>query len=113
MLVAFVSMRWSALKGCSSFSSGKGERYRLSRTGNRKLNSVIHVIAVTQARMYPPAIAFIERKRSEGMGNREALRCLKRHIGRTLFKTMLRSERARSTTVVHAEFSTLEVAVAV
>ena len=94
-------------------SSGKSERYRLNRTGNRKLNSVIHVIAVTQARMHPPAIAFIERKRSEGMSNREALRCLKRHIGRALFKTMLRSERTRTETVVHAEFGTREVAVAV
>ena len=38
--------------------------------------------------MHPPAIAFIERKRAEGMSTREALRCLKRHIARTVFKTM-------------------------
>jgi hypothetical protein len=47
------------------------------------------------------------------MSNREALRCLKRHIGRALFKTMLRSERTCTETVVHAEFGTREVAVAV
>ncbi len=94
-------------------SPGKSERYRLNRTGNRKLNSVIHVIAVTQARMHPSAIAFIERNRSEGMSNREALRCLKRYIGRVLYKTMVGAERTRSNRVVHAQFGTREVAVAV
>ena len=94
-------------------SSGKSERYRLNRTGNRKLNSVIHVIAVTQARMHPPAIAFIERKRAEGMSNREALRCLKRHIGRVLYKTMVRAEKARVVSVVRIDFPPSPTAVAV
>lgn len=96
-----------------SVSSGKSERHRLNRTGNRKLNSTIHMIAVTQARMYPPAIAFMDKKRSEGMSNREALRCLKRHIGRAIFKTMLRAERARPEPVVHVDFGVRAVAVAV
>lgn len=94
-------------------SSGRSERHRLNRTGNRKLNSAIHMIAVTQARMYPPAIAYMERKRSEGMSNREALRCLKRHISRALFKTMLRAERERECRVVHVDFSPVRAAVAV
>jgi transposase len=94
-------------------SSGKSERHRLNRTGNRKLNSTIHMIAVTQARMHPPAIAFMERKRSKGMSNREALRCLKRHISRAVFKTMLRSERARASGVARVDFVTGPVAVAV
>lgn len=76
-------------------SSGKSERHRLNRTGNRKLDSTIHMIAGTQARMHPPAIAFMDKKRSEGMSDREALRCLKRHIAPALFKAMLRAERAR------------------
>jgi transposase len=76
-------------------SSGKTTRHRLNRRGNRRLNSVLHIIAVTQARMYPPAIAFVARKRAEGMSMREALRCLKRHIARTVFKTMRRAEQAR------------------
>ena len=40
------------------------------------------MIAVTQARMHPPAIAYMERKKVEGMSYREGLRCLKRHIAR-------------------------------
>jgi transposase len=76
-------------------SSGKTIRHRLNRRGNRRLNSVIHMIAVTQLRMHPPAIAFVERKRAQGMSTREALRCLKRYIARTLFKTMRRAAQAR------------------
>ena len=76
-------------------SSGKTARHRLNRRGNRRLSSVLHIIAVTQARMHPPAVAFVERKRAEGLSTREALRCLKRHIARTVCRTMHRAEQAR------------------
>jgi len=94
-------------------SSGKSERHRLNRTGNRKLNCVIHMIAVTQLRTHPPAIEFMEKKRADGMSNREALRCLKRHIARALYKTMVRAERARAEGVVHVDFAPVAVAAAV
>jgi transposase len=94
-------------------SSGKSERHRLNRTGNRQLNSAIHMIAVTQARMHPPAIAFMARKKAQGMSNREALRCLKRHISRTVYKTMLRAERARAADIIQVDFGADPVALAV
>lgn len=94
-------------------SSGKSCRHRLNRCGNRKLNSVVHMIALTQARMHPPAIAYMQRKQTEGMSNREALRCLKRMIARTVFKTMLRAERAVADSVVEVGFGPHPVAVAV
>lgn len=46
------------------------------------LNCAFHRIAVTQARIHPHTRAFLERKRSEGKSNREALRSLKRHLVR-------------------------------
>jgi transposase len=84
--------------GCAplAVASGRSTRHRLNRTGNRKLNSTVHMIAVTQARMHPPAIEFMQRKQEQGMSYREALRCLKRHLARVLFKTMLRMERSRA-----------------
>lgn len=94
-------------------SSGRTERYRLNRCGNRKLNSVLHVIAVTQARMHPPAITYMERKQAEGMSYREALRCLKRHIARVVYKTMLRAETASRGEVVEASFGADSIALAV
>jgi transposase len=94
-------------------SSGKSCRHRLNRCGNRKLNLVVHMIAVTQARMHPPAIAYMQRKQAGGMSYREALRCLKRHLARVVFKTMLRTERAAAGRVVTPCFRTDPVAIAV
>jgi len=76
-------------------SSGQRQRHRLNRTGNRQLNSALHRIAVTQKRIHPPAQTFLERKRQEGQNEREALRCLKRHLARTVYKTLLRIELRR------------------
>jgi transposase len=47
-------------------SSGKHQRHRLDRGGNRQLNCALHRIAVTQGRVHPPARAYLERKQSEG-----------------------------------------------
>ena len=101
--------------GCAPLcvSSGKSSRHRLNRRGNRKLNSVVHMIALTQARMHPPAITYMARKQAEGMSYREALRCLKRHVARLIYKTMLRAERAGAGRVVSAQFAVGDVAIAV
>jgi transposase len=69
-------------------SSGRSRRHRLDRGGNRQLNCALHRIAVTQARMHPPARAYLERKQSEGKSRREAIRCLKRQLVRVVFNTL-------------------------
>jgi transposase len=69
-------------------SSGKSQRHRLDRGGNRQLNAALYRIAITQARYYPPAREYLERKRSEGKSRREALRCLKRLLARVVFNTL-------------------------
>jgi transposase len=74
-------------------SSGKQRRHRLDRGGNRQLNCALHRIAVTQGRVHPPARVYLERKQSEGKSRREALRCLKRQLARTVY-TMLKTESA-------------------
>jgi len=58
-------------------SSGKTNRHRLDRGGNRQINTAIHRVAVTRARCHPETRVYIDRKRAEGKTNREALRCLK------------------------------------
>jgi transposase len=69
-------------------SSGKHRRHRLDRGGNRQLNCALHRIAITQARVHPPARAYLERKQSEGKSRREAIRCLKRQLARTVYTTL-------------------------
>ena len=69
-------------------SSGKHQRHRLDRGGNRQLNCALHRIAITQARVHPPARAYLERKQGEGKSRREAIRCLKRQLARTVYTTL-------------------------
>jgi transposase len=69
-------------------SSGKQRRHRLNRKGNRQLNCALHRIAVTQGRVHAPAREFLARKQAEGKSRREALRCLKRHLARVVFKLL-------------------------
>src|SRR5947209_1102813 len=69
-------------------SSGKHRRHRLDRGGNRQLNCALHRIAITQGRVHPPARAYLERKQTEGKTRREAIRCLKRQLARTVYTTL-------------------------
>jgi transposase len=66
-------------------SSGNTNRHRLDRGGNRQINTAIHRVAVTRARCHPETKAYLQRKRAEGKTNREALRCLKRHLTRRIW----------------------------
>jgi transposase len=69
-------------------SSGRIQRHRLDRGGNRQLNSALYRIAITQARYHPEARAYLERKQAEGKSRREAIRCLKRLLVRVVFNTL-------------------------
>jgi transposase len=69
-------------------SSGKQRRHRLDRGGNRQLNCALHRIAITQGPVHAPARAYLERKQSEGKSRREAIRCLKRQLARTVYTTL-------------------------
>jgi transposase len=64
------------------------QRHRLDRGGNRQLNCALYRIAITQARVHPPARAYLERKQAEGKSRREAIRCLKRTLARVIFNTL-------------------------
>jgi transposase len=67
-------------------SSGKSHRHRLHRGGNRQLNRALHVIAITRSRVDPETRAYLAKKRAEGKSQREAMRCLKRHLARRFYR---------------------------
>jgi transposase len=66
-------------------SSGKTNRHRLDRGGNRQINATIHRIAVTRLRCHRETQDYIARKRAEGKSTKEAIRCLKRHLTRRIW----------------------------
>jgi transposase len=69
-------------------SSGQTIRYRLDRSGDRKLNRALHMILVTRKRTHPATIAYIARRLAEGKTRREANRCLKRYLARNLYRLL-------------------------
>jgi transposase len=79
-------------------SSGPRKVYRLSRRGNRRLNHVIHMAAVTQIRYrHSDGRAYYERKLAEGKTPKEALRSLKRQISDAIFARLQADARRAAT----------------
>ena len=70
-------------------SSGEQTRHRLSRAGNRRMNHMIHIAAVTQIRLDTDGRAYYRRKRAEGKKPLEAIRCLKRRISDAFYRQLL------------------------
>lgn len=79
---------FAALCGASPIeaSSGKARRHRLNRGGDRRANRALHVIAAHRMRTDPGTAAYVERRRSEGLTDREIRRCLKRHMAREAYR---------------------------
>jgi transposase len=69
-------------------SSGRRDRHRLDRGGNRQLNLALHRLAVNKGRLDPETAAYLERKQAEGKSRMEALRCLKRHLARRVWQLL-------------------------
>lgn len=94
-------------------SSGARIRHRLDRGGNRQLNCALHRIAVTQGRVHPAARQFLARKQAEGKSRIEAIRCLKRHLARRVWKLLVNFEIDRSMTTIDTQRGTLAPQIAV
>lgn len=69
---------------------GRPVHHRLSRHGNRRINSVLHIMAVTRLRTHPETQAFIARAVAAGKTRRDALRIVKRRLARLVWLTMMR-----------------------
>jgi transposase len=74
-------------------SSGRTDRHRLNRLGDRQLNRALHIVAVTRMRSHLPTMAYVERRRAEGRTDKEIRRCIKRYLARHLFRALNRLDR--------------------
>jgi transposase len=70
-------------------SSGQTIRHRLNRGGDRQINLALHTIALIRSVHDPRTQAYLQRRMREGKTRREAMRALKRHLSRSLYKTLL------------------------
>jgi transposase len=76
-------------------SSGQVVRHRLNRGGDRQLNRALHTIVMIRERYHQPTKRYVARRTGEGKSEREIRRCLKRTIGRQLFRLLERHALAQ------------------
>ena len=75
-------------------SSGDQQRHRLSRAGNRRINRVLHIMAVVQLRHDTEGRRYFRRKLAAGITAMEAMRCLKRRLSNVVYQQMLTDANA-------------------
>ena len=78
-------------------SSGDQHRHRLSRAGNRRINRVLHIMAIVQLRNDTEGRAYYRRKLAAGKSPLEALRCLKRRLSNVVYQQMIGDTKRRGT----------------
>lgn len=78
---------WAMLRGVAPLpaSSGKTNRHRLNRGGDRQANRALHMIAIGRLRTDERTQAFAARKTAEGKSKLEIIRAIKRYIARETY----------------------------
>jgi transposase len=69
-------------------SSGNTVRHRLNRGGDRTLNKALHMIALTRMAFDPETIAYVAKRKAEGLTKKEIRRCVKRYLARRIYRTL-------------------------
>ena len=70
-------------------SSGKTQRHRLNRGGDRHLNYALHVIALHRIRFHDETRVYQQHLLDRGKNKREAMRCIKRALARRLYRILI------------------------
>ena len=70
-------------------SSGRKDRHRLNRGGDRAANNALHTIVLCRMRYEPRTREYVERRTKQGLGKKEIMRCLKRYVVREVHKALL------------------------
>jgi len=66
-------------------SSGKTNRHRLNRGGDRQANSALYHVVIVRMRHDPTTRDYVARRTAEGRTKMEIIRCLKRYLARQLY----------------------------
>ncbi len=66
-------------------SSGKTDRHRLNRGGDRQANAALYRVVLVRLRYDERTREYMRRRTTEGMTKPEIIRCLKRYVARQVF----------------------------
>jgi transposase len=69
-------------------SSGKTNRHRLHRGGDRSANRALHIAVVVRMRYCPRTRAYVARRTAQGLSKPEITRCVKRYLAREIYRTL-------------------------
>jgi transposase len=91
---------FAALCGTSPVeaSSGKTQRRRLNRGGDRQANAALYRIVLSRLRWAGPSQDYLRRRLAEGKTKREIIRCLKRYVAREIYRHIVPANTAAQPT---------------
>ena len=69
-------------------SSGRTNRHRLNRGGDRQANAALYRIVLVRLHYHEPTKEYMARRLGEGMTKPEVIRCLKRYVARQVYATL-------------------------
>jgi len=69
-------------------SSGKTNRMRLNRGGNRQANAALYIVAITRMRDHEATKNYVTKRTAQGKSKRGITRCLKRYIIREIYREL-------------------------
>ena len=81
---------FAALCGVSPVpaSSGKTNRHRLNRGGDRQANAALYRVVIVRLRYHDQTRTYFQRRMEEGKTKTEVIRCLKRYVAREVFSIL-------------------------
>ncbi|HEX5144711.1 MAG TPA: IS110 family transposase [Mycobacterium sp.] len=91
---------FAALCGTSPIqaSSGKIQRHRLNRGGDRRANATLFRIVIVRLRYHQPTRDYMTRRLAQGKTKLEIIRCLKRFVARELYQALLHGPATHTST---------------
>lgn len=78
---------WAAVCGVAPLPacSGRTDRHRLNRGGDRHANAALYTIVLTRLRTDARTKAYVARRTRQGRSKPEIIRCLKRYVAREVY----------------------------
>jgi transposase len=70
-------------------SSGRTDRHRLSRSGDRQANKALYTIVLSRLRYDTRTHDYVDRRKQQGLTTKEIIRCLKRYIVREVYQALI------------------------
>ncbi|MDQ3383098.1 MAG: transposase, partial [Actinomycetota bacterium] len=72
-------------------SSGRTDRHRLNRGGDRAANNALYTIVLSRLAHEPRTQQYMRRRTAQGLGKKEVIRCLKRYVAREIYRALTAS----------------------